>query len=354
MRVSTKALVVVLHLAAVIAATGASASASAGENARCIQCHSNRAIIAKGGGSLYIDPAKFAGTSHEIIGCTSCHSTVSRRHPADGVRPSRADCKECHAPVYEEYTKSMHAAHARCADCHNPHAAKPLLAVSGRDINVQCTRCHDGAGILSGHSKWLPQTSLHIDALPCITCHTGSKNYVITLYIEKQEKGKPHSDFEPARYEELAGLLPAGRDVKTLVDTNGDNFISLDELKKFNRSARYKDMRLLGMMTPETATHSYQILDNRWDCTFCHASGPKAMQTSYLAFPDKTDTYTRVPVEKGAILDMLYGTPDFYMLGSTRSTTLNIIGAIIVACGLLVPIVHGTFRILTIKNRKGH
>lgn len=145
-----------------------------------------------------------------------------------------------------------------------------------------------------------------------------------------------------------------GENVERLIDTNRDNFISLDELRKFNKSARYKDMRLWGMMMPEVATHSYQILDNRWDCTFCHASGPQAMQTSYVAFPGKNGTYGRMPVEKGAILDILYGTPDFYMLGSTRSAILDIIGAIIVAGGLLVPIIHGTFRLLTMKKRKGH
>lgn len=351
LRVHTKMLIVLLSVAFM---TVTRVSASTGENSRCIQCHSNRAIIVTGGGHLYIDPDKFAGTTHEIIGCISCHDKVSKRHPADRIRPSRANCKECHAPVHDEYAQSLHGNNARCADCHNPHAVKPLLAVSGRDINIQCTKCHDGAKTLTSHSKWLPQAALHIDALPCITCHTGSKNYVISLYIEKQEENRPHNDFEPASYEELAKFLPAGENISELVDTNKDNFISLNELKKFHRNARYKGMRLWGMMTPEVATHSYQILNNRWDCTFCHASGPNAMQTSYIAFPGKNGKYNRVLVEKGAILDILYGTPDFYMLGSTRSTTLNIIGAIIIAGGLLVPIVHGTFRILTIKKRKGH
>lgn len=113
-------------------------------------------------------------------------------------------------------------------------------------------------------------------------------------------------------------------------------------------------MRLWGMMTPEVVTHSYQILDNRWDCSFCHAAGPKTMQTSYVAFPDQNGTYSRLGVEKGAVLDLLYGTPDFYMMGSTRSTPLNIIGALILAGGLMVPIGHGTFRFLTRKNRKEH
>ena len=77
------------------------------------------------------------------------------------------------------------------------------------------------------------------------------------------------------------------------------------------------------------------------------------MQTSYVAFPDKSGGYTRLPVEKGAILDILYGTPDFYMLGSTRSTALNVIGGLIVACGLMFPLGHGTFRFLTRNTRKG-
>ena len=111
-------------------------------------------------------------------------------------------------------------------------------------------------------------------------------------------------------------------------------------------------MRLWGMMTPEVVTHSYQILNNRWDCSFCHASGSKAMQKSFISFPEKNGGYTRVAVEKGAILDILYGTPDFYMLGTTRSTPLNIIGGLIIAAGLSFPVGHGFFRFLTRKKRK--
>lgn len=76
------------------------------------------------------------------------------------------------------------------------------------------------------------------------------------------------------------------------------------------------------------------------------------MQKSFIAFPEKNGGYTRVAVEKGAILDILYGTPDFYMLGTTRSTSLNIIGGLIVAAGLSFPVGHGFFRLLTRKNRK--
>lgn len=343
-----------IFILALLLTLPAAASASEIQGGGCLKCHGDKEISGKGGAHVYIDAAQYAKTTHAIIGCASCHESVTAGHPNDGIRPSRANCKECHNPVYGEYAQSLHANNAGCADCHNPHAVKSPLSVSGRDINAQCAKCHDNAKMVKVHSKWLPQADLHIDALPCITCHTGSQNYVINLYIEKRIGNKAHGDFKPATFDELSQILPGDKDIKALIDKNGDGYISLDELRNFNRNAKYDNMRLWGMMVPEKVTHSYQILDNRWDCTFCHASGPKAMQTSFVAFPDKTGTYTRLPVEKGAVLDLLYGTPDFYMMGSTRSTALSIIGGLIVSGGMMFAGFHGTLRFLTRKNRKEH
>ena len=317
----------------------------------CLSCHGEKTIIDKGA-HLYIDPVKYESTTHARIGCVSCHTKVTQRHPADGIRPSRAKCEECHAAVFAEYAQSTHSKRAGCTDCHSPHAVKPLLAVSGRDINIQCAKCHDHSDTVKSHAKWLPQAALHTDALPCITCHTGSKDYVITLYMAKNVSNPPLGGVTLAGFDDLRPFLPAGKKVGRLIDTNGDGAVSLSELKAFNKSSQFKDISLLGTMMPEVVTHNYQILTNRWDCTFCHASGPNAQQASYLAFPEQDGTYSRMIVEKGAILDILYGTPDFYMTGFTRSNLLSIIGALIVASGLMVPIVHGTLRYVTRSRRK--
>jgi hypothetical protein len=106
------------------------------------------------------------------------------------------------------------------------------------------------------------------------------------------------------------------------------------------------------MMTPETVTHDFRLLANRRDCSFCHASGPDARQTSFISLVQSDGSYRRVPVEQGAVLDALYGTPDFYMVGSTRSKALNYIGAMIIAGGLVLPIGHGSLRFLTRRNRQ--
>ncbi|MEI6306434.1 MAG: hypothetical protein WCP33_06405 [Deltaproteobacteria bacterium] len=218
------------------------------------------------------------------------------------------------------------------------------------EINGKCAKCHDTRKTVQSHAKWLPQADLHIDSLLCITCHTGSNDYVITMAIESHKPGSKNT-FKPASYEELAKLIQDDN-IGRLIDKNNDNLVSLKELRDFNHHLRSQNMRLWGTMTPEVVTHSYQILENRWDCSFCHASGPKAMQKSFVAFPEKNGGFKRIAVEKGAILDILYGTPDFYMLGTTRSTALNIIGALIIAAGLSFPVFHGSLRFLTRKNRK--
>ncbi len=335
---------------AVFMLSAATVYAAVPENGKCMGCHGRKDVKSIAGNSVYIDPEKFTATTHSIVGCTSCHDRVSSGHPGDGSAPARAVCGDCHAPVSVEYAKSLHASKARCNDCHNPHEVRLPMFMSGDDINKKCAKCHDARKILKSHAKWLPQAELHIDSLLCITCHTGSQDYVITMSIESRLPGSKDA-FKTATYEELAKLT-SGDNIGRVIDLNGDNKVSLEELRAFNHHLRGKNMRLWGIMTPEVVTHSYQILENRWDCTFCHASGPKAMQKSFIAFPDKSGGYKRLAVEKGAILDILYGTPDFYMLGTTRSTPLNIIGALIVAAGLSFPVFHGFFRLLTRKNRK--
>jgi hypothetical protein len=189
--------------------------------------------------------------------------------------------------------------------------------------------------------------------LPCVTCHSGSKNYVINLYITTRKNDGRFGKFDLAGHDELKRIT-GGKDIITLFDSNGDNYISLAELGNFNRNPLNKGLRLKAMMTPEVVTHSLRILDNRRDCTFCHASGPGTMQTSVVALPQADGTFRRVAVEKGAVLEALYGTPDFYMTGKTRNDTMNKVGLLIIAGGMIMPVGHGFLRLMSrnIRNRK--
>lgn len=324
-------------------------TALAMESEDCLACHSDAEMV---GDDFTINETEFDTTAHAEIGCTGCHESVTDDHPDDGVAPSKASCADCHDEVSEEYAASVHASNAECADCHNPHKVKSATKVAGFDMNGQCSGCHETEEMVDTHDQWLPQAGLHIEALPCITCHTGSENYVITLYLITRDSNNRYGNFAPASLEALSKIA-GGKSIQSLVDTNADGQISLDELRAFNSNPKYATIRLWGMMTPEKATHSYQILDNRWDCTYCHASGTEAMQVSYVAFPEQDGSYARLQVEKGAILDILNGTPDFYMMGATRNFWLNIVGLLIICGGLVMPVFHGTLRFFTRKNRQG-
>jgi len=125
----------------------------------------------------------------------------------------------------------------------------------------------------------------------------------------------------------------------------------LDELRTFNRDPANKDLYLKAMLIPVKPTHSFQTFDNRWDCSFCHASGPEVMQTSFLSLPEKNGTFQQVAVEKGAAMAALRTIPNFYLVGSTRNGFLNKIGLVILAGGMVMPIGHGFLRFLSRKNR---
>jgi hypothetical protein len=218
-------------------------------------------------------------------------------------------------------------------------------------MNQQCAKCHGSLETALKHAEWLPQADLHLNMLPCISCHTASKDNVITLYIIKREEGARFGDFNLASYAELKALAGA-KSIESLIDRNEDNYISLTELRLFNLNPEITTLRLQGMITPETVTHDFRILENRWDCSFCHASGPGARQTSFVSLAQEDGSYRRIAAEQGAVMDALYGTPDFYMVGATRSKTLDYLGMVIIAGGMVMPIGHGTMRFLTRKNRQ--
>jgi len=316
------------------------------KNQACLACHGDARQMK---GALFINQTQFAHTTHARLGCSTCHGPLPGKHPGGGA-VVKADCRVCHTDVSDQYQGSIHAGKTGCAGCHNPHRVEAPREISGPQINQMCGGCHDGFQMTAKHSEWLPQADLHLRMLPCITCHTGSQSYFVSMYIVKGKNGSRFGRQEVASHGDLKRLAE-GKDIVSLVDTNGDGFVSLDELRAFNTDPAHKFLRLQGMMTPETVSHCFEILDSRRNCTFCHASGPGRMQTSFLALPEENGTFRRIPVERGAVLDALYGTPDFYLMGSTKNITLNGIGLAIVCGGLIMPVGHGFLRFLTRKNR---
>ena len=318
------------------------------ENEDCLGCHDDVDLVGEGS---FVAEVAFVNSAHADIGCSSCHDSISAAHPDDGLAASRPNCLDCHGDVAEEYAQTTHNENAGCSDCHDPHNVRGAAAVSGHDMNAMCVECHTADDVVDSHSEWLPQANLHIGMVPCVTCHTASEDVIISLYITHKKENIETGALDLADHGELAALAGSD-DVQDLVDTNRDDYISIAELRMFNRNPANKNVQLLGMMTPASVSHDITTLDNRWDCSFCHVSGPGAMQTSYVSLAQPDGSFKRVPAEQGAVLDALFGTPDFYMVGATRSKTMNYLGLAIIAGGLVLPIGHGSLRFLTRKNRR--
>nr|WP_320049748.1 cytochrome c3 family protein [uncultured Desulfuromonas sp.] len=318
------------------------------ETEDCLGCHTEADEV---GESYAIDGGLFAKTAHAEEGCTACHE-VGEEHPDDGVEAQLiATCADCHDEITQTYTSSVHAGNAECRDCHNAHQALAPVSLSGVQMNESCQDCHGSAEVEGSHARWLPQADVHIRSVPCVSCHSSSEKFVITLYVTQRQGNRAYADYELLDYQQLSDRVE-GAPVSALLDTDQSGEVSLDELSSFYKAEERSGLRLWAMMTPETVEHNFTTMDNRWDCTYCHAAGPEAMQNSYVAFPTEDGSYQRIPMQKGATLDALFGTPDFYMVGSTRSKVLNIIGLLILLGGLAMPIGHGTMRFLTRKNRQ--
>ncbi|MDD2851379.1 MAG: cytochrome c3 family protein [Desulfuromonadaceae bacterium] len=320
----------------------------ASKNAACIACHSDQSKVS---GLNLLDQNQFGHTTHAKFGCTTCHETITSEHPGVKSAANTTSCGDCHGDTTSQYSASVHAKNAPCSGCHNPHRVNTAIEIPATEMNKQCAVCHTSIKITASHAKWLPQTGLHLGAIACITCHSKAENFVISIYIAKRDGADPESKPTLMTYEELH-IYSKDEDVQYLIDRNKDHYISLDELRKFNNDSSNKDMYLKAMFTPVKPTHSFQTFDNRWDCTFCHASGSEIMQTSYLSFPKENGVFQQVAVEKGAALDALRAIPNFYLMGSTRNGTLNIIGSLIIVGGLIMPVGHGFLRFLSRKNRQ--
>lgn len=320
------------------------------ESSACLECHNDEQIV---GAERQINQAYFQNTTHAQFGCSACHTDVPKDHP-NGEAVSKVEtCNECHSDVAERYAHSHHASLTPdCISCHNPHTSQKAENIFALEMNETCTNCHNQINVTASHAQWLPQTGLHLEAITCVTCHTETSGYELSVYIARKDIKNGTSRPVITDYGYLRDRV-GSNEIQHLVDTNHDNYISLEELRKFNNNKQLsKGLYLKAILTPATITHAFQISDKSYNCVSCHGAGQSTAQVSRLVLPEEDGSFRQMAIENGAALGSLGTIPDFYMMGSTRNSVLNKLGAVILAGGLVMPVGHGFFRFLTRKNRK--
>ena len=172
----------------------------------CMACHEDKGLTGERDGqkfSAYVDPAKYAKSSHKDLECINCHTYLDgvEDFPHDAVKPQPVDCSTCHDDVASLYVQSLHGQAViagaklapRCWDCHGAHDIEPPTDENSRvnkfNIPVMCGKCHkEGSPVdrtynipqdsildhysISMHGEGLYLRGLTVTAV-CTDCHTA-------------------------------------------------------------------------------------------------------------------------------------------------------------------------------------
>jgi formate dehydrogenase gamma subunit len=109
------------------------------QDEECLACHGQPGMKSEKGKNLSVDPAKHAASSHGILGCKDCHTSI-REYPHPAKIP-RVQCATCHAEQTQAAAKGIHAVlgEKSCAACHgDSHEVKP----AGELGPAKCATCH--------------------------------------------------------------------------------------------------------------------------------------------------------------------------------------------------------------------
>ena len=206
-----------------------------------------------------VDLAKFEKTPHASMGCTGCHSSISKLPHAD--KPAPVDCESCHPDEVAAYAGSVHgmalkngmADAATCSSCHGPaHEMLPssdaASRVAKKNLADTCGTCHSNPEFMAKHK--IPfakpveayRNSVHGRAVAsgnnaaasCSDCHG---NHGILSAKDPKAKvnhanvmgtcGACHADVEKAYAQSVHGVAVAegSPDAPTCTDCHGEHTI---------------------------------------------------------------------------------------------------------------------------------
>src|SRR3989339_2132281 len=98
----------------------------------CLDCHNDKKLTTTRNGkqvSLFINGKSFAGSIHEEISCTGCHSDVDPNNLPHEEKLQKVSCATCHEQPVAHYERSLHGQAFKkgkslaptCATCHGKH-----------------------------------------------------------------------------------------------------------------------------------------------------------------------------------------------------------------------------------------
>jgi hypothetical protein len=355
-------------------------------NDTCLECHGDdgleRDVSTGYSASLFVDIEKLKGSPHDFThawckdchdglkslrnfpeyrhnfaeaGCISCHADIKELnwdndvpHSTDLANP---DCSNCHHNVTAGFNASVHAqADITCYDCHSYHA--PVAIMEKLDV-VQmqaefCGKCHTA----TDSHDWLPQKTIHFASIQCTVCHAPEDTTHVRLRVINS---KTRSYLTR---EEIFTALNSGEACNILskfdVDHNGvisagDGVLDGGEFRALAQainSGKHLFPEITAELTSDGGSMGHKITSNPInDCEVCHIGGSAKLEKVQFEFPGPNGSATLVPVETRA--SSSFYVRNFYVLGGTKITLLDLIGALLFAGGVSVVILHSGAKYMT-------
>ncbi|WP_051920801.1 multiheme c-type cytochrome [Thermodesulfobacterium hydrogeniphilum] len=293
--------------------------------------------------------------------CLKCHGYHNVVKISNNKQLQFNLCVNCHKKEAQAFEESIHykalsenkSNSPTCSSCHKAH---DVLSTNIANINKSCIKCHKG--IKEAHNKWLynpPFTlksfvDVHFKGASCSACHVNGNKAIILTLINK-------SNNKPLTLEKISELLnldPAG--VKEKIDLNGDNIIEEKELWQFlNFLKPQVKIDLKGRLDIINANDAHRIVSKKdaiKDCTVCH--NPQAKFVGKFEINKEGAKPEKINMER-KVVNSIYAIPnirDFYVLGLTKITILDIIFVLAALGGLAFAFGHLGLRIITTPIRR--
>jgi len=143
---------------------------------QCLACHGEAGMKSESGRSIHVDAAKFKGSIHSSLSCTTCHTGVKDYPHPKGMRLPA--CSNCHEEPVGQVPKSVHAILGAdaCASC---HGAAHEVKAADKVVPQQCASCHED--VVHGYQMGVHAAARkqgEKQAPTCLACH-GSPHQIL-------------------------------------------------------------------------------------------------------------------------------------------------------------------------------
>lgn len=279
--------------------------------------------------------------------CGDCHDPHTVRSVKIVEPIAATPCARCHEDIFKAYSKDVHGLERiakgksapTCVDCHKIHDVK--AASFGDGIKDSCLSCHKDA--VGEHKDWLPNATLHFEAISCPVCHAPDAQRRVNLRL--------YDNAARRQVSEKTGV-PLFAKRADAVDRGN---LGLDEralwslLKEFNDDGVQGKTVLRGRLEVRSGIEAHQMSEKSKaikDCNVCHRAGAEPFQSVSLTIASPDGRPIRHGVQP-AVLSSLTATESvrgFYAIGSTRIKLLDYALLLVVLGAVGLPLLHMTIK----------